>query len=82
MATLPNALISALLAIVGLWLLNNIRTGLSSGKLRHSDSTSSVDRANKPLTYWSVLAIQLAIAAVFLFYALNIFLRLYSSPAS
>jgi len=76
--TLLTTIAASLLALTGLWLLNSIRSGLVSGKLHYSDSTSTVDRATSPLRYWSVLAIQLAFAMLFLGYAASALLRVLS----
>lgn len=78
MDALLTTIVASLLALAGLWLLNSIRSGLVSGKLPHSDSTSTLDRATSPLRYWSVLAIQLAFAMLFLGYAASALLRLLS----
>jgi hypothetical protein len=46
----------------GLWLLNNVRVGLLSGKIRHSDSTSVAIKSKTPVKFWLIVAGQVLIA--------------------
>lgn len=78
MTTPLTAIVASLIALTGLWLLNTIRRGVITGRLRYADSTTTVNRATQPLKYWSILVIQLAFAVILLGYAASAFLRLLS----
>lgn len=78
MTTPLTAIVASLIALTGLWLLNTIRCGVITGRLRYADSTTTVNRATQPLKYWSILVIQLAFAVILLGYAASAFLRLLS----
>ena len=66
-----TTLLAALVAAFGLWMLSNIRAGVVTGKLRHSNTTSALLRSRQPLKFWSVATIQLAIASLFIGYGLS-----------
>jgi len=71
MMSILATLLAALIVAIGLWMLNNIRVGISSGTLRHSNTTSTLQRSRQPLKFWSVAAIQLVIASLFVGYGLS-----------
>jgi len=64
-------IVTILTVALGVWLLNNVRVALVTGRLRHSDSTSIVIRSTHPKKYWFILIVQLLFGCLLTIYALN-----------
>lgn len=83
LGTMEVVRVIAMLALcggLGALAASSLWSGLRTGKMPHSDSTSTYDRMTQPVRFWFVAVLFLMMLAIFAFAAAHSIIGLFASP--